>query len=129
MFDPMKGLAAVCLAGATAACGGHGVQSPPAQWIRPETIQRVVRARFSVFRRCYEAGLYTNPELAGLVAVRFVIDGNGEVHTAADGGSTMPDASVVECVVARFRELSFPHPDAGEKPVTVVYPIQFKPEP
>jgi hypothetical protein len=87
-------------------------------------IQRVVRARFPVFRRCYEAGLAINVNLTGRVMIKFVIDPNGEVHSAADEGSTLPNADVVACVAHHFLELSFPRPQP-DKPVTVVYPIQF----
>jgi hypothetical protein len=43
----------------------------------------------------------------------------------ADGGSDLPDQSVVQCVVRGFGNLSFPQPEGGM--VTVVYPIIFNP--
>jgi hypothetical protein len=91
----------------------------------PEVIQRVVRQNFGRFRLCYENGLKGNPALAGRVAVKFVIDRSGAVATTADGGSQLPDASVVQCVVRSFGNLSFPQPDNGL--VTVVYPLVFSP--
>ncbi len=91
----------------------------------PEVIQRIVRQNFGRFRLCYEAGLRNNPALQGRVAVKFVIDRKGAVASAADGGSDMPDASVVSCVVRSFSNLSFPEPEGGI--VTVVYPILFAP--
>lgn len=90
-----------------------------------ETIQRVVRQNFGQFRMCYENGLRTNPNLAGRVAVRFVISSDGRVTNAANGGSDLPDAGVVSCVVRGFYSLGFPAPESGV--VTVVYPIQFSP--
>ena len=91
----------------------------------PEVIQRVVRQNFGRFRLCYENGIRGNPNLQGRVAVKFVIDRSGAVATALDGGSDLPDQSVVQCVVRGFTNLSFPQPDNGM--VTVVYPIVFSP--
>ena len=90
-----------------------------------ETIQRVVRQSFGRFRLCYENGLKRNPTLQGRVAVRFVIDRNGTVANAGNGGSDLPDAAVVSCVVSAFTGLSFPAPEDGT--VRVVYPISFAP--
>ncbi len=91
----------------------------------PEVIQRIVRQNFGRFRLCYENGLRTNPALQGRVAVKFVIDEKGNVKTAGDGGSDLPDIAVVSCVVRGFGNLSFPQPEGGI--VTVVYPIIFNP--
>jgi hypothetical protein len=91
----------------------------------PEVIQRVVRQNFGRFKACYEGGLRGNPNLAGRVAVRFVIGREGDVSSAANGGSDLPDAGVVSCVTRAFYGLSFPHPDTGI--VTVTYPIVFSP--
>jgi len=90
-----------------------------------EVIQRIVRQNLGRFRLCYENGLRTNPELAGRVAVRFVIDRSGAVAVAQDGGSDMPDRGVIGCVVRGFQNLSFPEPDNAI--VTVFFPIVFSP--
>jgi hypothetical protein len=90
-----------------------------------EVIQRIVRQNFGRFKACYEGGLRGNPSLAGRVAVRFVIGREGEVSSAANGGSDLPDAGVVSCVTRAFYGLSFPHPASGI--VTVTYPIVFSP--
>jgi len=91
----------------------------------PEVIQRIVRQNFGRFRLCYENGMRTNPNLAGRVSVKFVIDRSGAVSTASDGGSDLPDQAVVSCTVRGFTNLSFPQPEGGI--VTVVYPIIFNP--
>jgi hypothetical protein len=92
----------------------------------PEVIQRVVRQNFGKFRFCYEAGLRENPALTGRVATRFVIDRNGAVTIAQDGGSDLPNQQVVQCVVRSFQSLSVPEPKDGM--VTVTYPITLTPE-
>lgn len=94
--------------------------------IPQEIIQRVVRQSFGRFRLCYENGLRSNPTLSGRVAVRFVIGRDGGVMSAANGGSSLPDAGVVSCVVNGFRSLQFPQIE-GAKVATVVYPIVFSP--
>lgn len=91
-----------------------------------EVIQRVVRQNFGRFRLCYENGLRGNPNLAGRVGVRFVIGRDGGVMSSANGGSDLPDAGVVSCVVGAFRGLQFPQSEEGGA-VTVTYPIMFSP--
>lgn len=91
----------------------------------PEVVQRIVRQNFGRFRLCYETGLRSNPNLQGRVAVRFLIGATGSVSAAGDGGSDLPDKSVVSCVVRAFNGLLFPAPEGGV--VTVVYPILFSP--
>jgi hypothetical protein len=91
----------------------------------PQVIQRIVRQNFGRFRLCYEKGLAANPNLQGRVSVRFVIDRNGAVSNAANGGSSMPSSEVTNCVLGAFYGLSFPKPEGGI--VTVSYPIAFSP--
>jgi hypothetical protein len=90
-----------------------------------EIIQRIVRQNFGRYRFCYQDGLRNNPSLAGRVAVRFVIGRDGAVSNVANGGSDLPDPSVVSCVVRGFYGLSFPAPEHGI--VTVTYPLMFSP--
>lgn len=91
----------------------------------PEIVQRVVRQNYARFRLCYEQGLTKNPKLEGRVTVRFVIGRNGSVSHVSNGGSDIPDSTVVECVMRAYYGLSFPQPEGGI--VTVVYPILFSP--
>ncbi len=85
----------------------------------------MVRQNFGRFRQCYEAGLRHSPSLQGRVAVRFVIDRDGAVSSAASAGSDLPDSGVVSCVISAYYGLSFPAPEGGI--VRVVYPILFQP--
>lgn len=91
----------------------------------PEVIQRIVRMNFGRFRACYESGLKKDPTLTGKVTVKFVIDREGAVSEASDGGSDLPDKAVVACVVRAFQGMSFPQPEGGV--VRVTYPIVFAP--
>ena len=92
----------------------------------PEVVQRIIRANFGRFRRCYEQGLKKNPIVQGRVTTRFLIGRDGSVAYASDGGSDLPDGNVVSCVVSAFSRLSFPEPAGGT--VVVEYPITFSPE-
>ena len=91
----------------------------------PEVIQRIVRQNFGRFRNCYVEGVRSNASLQGRVSVKFIIDRSGSVSYSADGGSDLPDPSVVSCIVRGFQNLSFPQPEGGM--VTVVYPLMFNP--
>jgi hypothetical protein len=91
----------------------------------PSLVQTIVRAGFRNFRKCYEDGLGRNRELRGRVTARFVIGRDGLVSNVADGGSSMPDEQVQECILKAYYQLRFPPPARGI--VTVVYPIKLEP--
>ena len=91
----------------------------------PEVIQRVVRQSFGRFRGCYEEGLRSNPNLEGRVTARFVIARDGSVAAVQSGGTDLPDAHVVSCVLCAYSSLTFPSPKDGI--VTVSYPLAFSP--
>lgn len=92
----------------------------------PEVVQRIVRRNFARFRLCYEDGVRKNPSLTGRVTTRFTIDRDGTVKGAPeDAGSDLPDASVVQCVLRAFSNVSYPQPEDGV--VTVVVPLLFSP--
>ena len=129
--------------------------APRSGRLPPELIQAVVRSHFKDFRVCYEAGLTRNPELAGRVTTRFVIDREGRVDSVSVGqrpipktdedakalrflervngglpshvygNTTLPDEEVLRCIGEMHLELQFPKPEGGI--VTVVYPISFSP--
>jgi outer membrane biosynthesis protein TonB len=91
----------------------------------PEIVQRIVRQNHERFLRCYKSALGRSPMLQGRVTTKFVIGRDGTVPRSADGGSDLPDAEVVQCVIRGFQTLKFPEPEEGI--VTVVYPLFFNP--
>ncbi len=113
--------------------GSHRTKAPQVRMgatqvsgrLPPEVIRRIVRQNYGRFRLCYEQGLGRNPNLEGRVTVRFVIGRDGAVSNVSNGGSDLPDSSVVGCVVKAFYGLSFPKPEGGI--VTVQYPIMLEP--
>lgn len=90
----------------------------------PEIVRRIVRASLAPVRYCYEKGLVKNPALSGKVTVQFVIGLDGAV-VSAQSTSTLAEPDVESCVVAVFRRMAFPKPDAGL--VQVNYPLLFRP--
>jgi hypothetical protein len=93
--------------------------------LEPKVIQDAVRAHYGTFRKCYEEGLGRNAELKGRVSARFVIGLDGSVSNVSNGGSDLPDTTVVSCVLQAFYGIQFPQPKCGI--VTVVYPIMLEP--
>lgn len=89
------------------------------------TIRTVVGGNTARFRMCYEQGLARASTLSGRVVVRFVIGRDGTVSNVSNGGSELADASVTNCVIRAFYDLSFARPESGI--VTVTYPLIFRP--
>lgn len=90
-----------------------------------EVISRIVRQNLGRFRLCYENGLRTSPNLAGVVKVTFTIRADGTVSSTQATGDLV-DSTVRACVARAFTNLSFPTPEGGGV-VKVIYPISFSP--
>jgi beta-lactamase regulating signal transducer with metallopeptidase domain len=119
----------------TVAARNRGAAPPTASpdgRVTPEKVQAVVRTHFDVFTACYDAGLRSDPKLAGIVNVKSVVDRDGvTVQTQDVGnsdapwpGTTLPDKNVVACIVSEFGKITYP---PGPGFITVLYPIQFGP--
>ena len=98
---------------------------PVTNYIPPDVIMKPIRARAACMRGCYRAGLARNPELSGRIAVRFVVDTDGWVRRARVDSDDMGDRDVADCVRRAFVGLRYEESSSG--PVTVIYPIVFKP--
>ena len=94
--------------------GGIQVESTVVQGrIPPEAIGRVTRAHLGSLQRCYDEGLARDPRLAGQVTVRFVLQKEGRLTNIEGSASSLPDESVIGCVVRAFRGMSFPRFEGG----------------
>ena len=69
-----------------------------------QEIERVIKQRMGLIRRCYTRELRRNPELQGTVKVRFVIDRDGKVKYAAIRGSELGNAIVEDCLVEEMQK-------------------------
>jgi TonB family protein len=89
-----------------------------------ELVRAMVHRHLAALRACYVHGLARTPGLRGRVVVHFTIQPSGAVAGARAGSSSLPDASVVDCVVRTVGAIPFPQPP-GELHVT--YPFVFQP--
>jgi len=89
-----------------------------------QRIENIVHAGFPLFAYCYRAGLERDPELGGLVRLRFVIDEEGAVMGVMDSGSEFGDPYALDCMAEGIFALSFPRPTGGD--VRVQYRIVFE---
>jgi TonB family protein len=90
-----------------------------------EVILAVVKRHQSELRFCFEQQAQKNPALAGKVAVAFTIDPSGAVADAAVSETSLDDANVEACMLARIRRWRFPEPKNGGT-VGVNFPWVFK---
>lgn len=86
-------------------------------------ITRVVGARQSGIKYCYEKALARAPELAGKVTVNWRIMLDGKVGSVMIEGSTLGDRDVEDCITRQVRRWSFPKPEGGM--CQVRYPFVF----
>lgn len=93
--------------------------------LAPDAVDKVVRAKLDPVRACYEGELRKNPTLQGRVAVKLAIDASGAVAQACNGGSDLPSATAIACIVQASSQLSFPAPEGGT--VNVVVPFMLSP--
>lgn len=77
-----------------------------------DAVDVVLKPRLPLVARCFAAGLAASPDLGGRVEIRLEIGKTGEVMTALDAESSLPDRGVVGCILGQLAEASFP-PSAG----------------
>jgi hypothetical protein len=104
---------------------GNSRRVNPDGRMAPESIQSHVRGHFGELLTCYEAGRKRDPQLTGIVTVKYVIGEDGAPKNVAGESSTLPDEATVDCVLEVFRKLRFDESQRGN--VNVVYPIKFAP--
>jgi outer membrane biosynthesis protein TonB len=90
-----------------------------------DQIAAVINRHMGEVIYCYEKGLQVNPDLAGRVSMKFVINGGGRVSSANVGGSSLNNVKVEACIVNRLRGWPFPKPVGGVN-VKVEYPFALK---
>jgi TonB family protein len=92
--------------------------------IDKDTIRRIVRAHINEVRSCYNQGLVSNPNLAGRVAIQFVIIPTGKVGSAAVQENSTKNSNVGNCIAKAVKRWKFPRPQNGGN-VIVSYPFQL----
>jgi TonB family protein len=91
-----------------------------------DVIRRYIRRNLNSIRYCYEQELVRRPDLAGRVAVQFVISGQGSVSSSTVNSSTLGDPAAEQCVARAVQRIGFPETDDGGV-VIVTYPFLFQP--
>ncbi len=105
----------------------HGGSWELAERVSAADIRRVIANHRHLIRYCYEQALVTRPELAGRVAVRFVIGESGAVTESTITESEV-DGDVADCVAGRVALMPFPSPGPGAM-LVVSYPFVFRAAP
>jgi hypothetical protein len=91
--------------------------------IDKELIRKVIQDHAAQIRYCYEQQLAVNPRLQGKVSIKWVINGDGSASSPQVDASatTLEDAKVHECMMARITSWAFPKPKGGGIAV-ITYP-------
>ncbi|MBS2030006.1 MAG: TonB family protein, partial [Deltaproteobacteria bacterium] len=87
-----------------------------------ELIRQVIHRNRQQIQYCYEMQLTRFPNLAGKVAISFVIGPEGTVQMSKVAQSNMNNPELEQCVAQRFKSWLFPKPKGGGI-VQVTYPI------
>jgi hypothetical protein len=112
-------------AGATSPEPAPPSPQPAPDELTQAAVVRVIRARHSDFRACYEDALRTRPEIRGRMSVEIMIQPDGTVGSArAVELSSSP--SLDECVLEIFRRMRWARGRATETAFT--YPLIFAPQ-
>ncbi|MCC6278665.1 MAG: energy transducer TonB [Oligoflexia bacterium] len=89
-----------------------------------EQVDAVIRRNLGQVTYCYERVLQTNPNLGGRVALKFFVNGGGQVSSANITSSSLGSPEIEKCLVTRLKGWQFPKPRGGVT-VKVSYPFVF----
>jgi len=90
-----------------------------------DEVGKVIHAKISEIRYCYESSMLRKPELEGKLVIDFVISNAGRVRTANVKETSVQDERLNECILKRLARWEFPKPKSGVE-VAVSYPFIFK---
>lgn len=72
-----------------------------------KTFEKAVRAALPTFGLCYQAGVISNPNLQGVVAIEASVDSDGWLSNVKGYGS-LPDGGVVRCLTRSVEGMIVP---------------------
>lgn len=78
-----------------------------------DAVRKVVRGNLGRIGTCRDAAVERGLKGGGRLSVRFVIDREGTVTTASNGGTDLKDDALIGCVVRAFSSMKFPAPGSG----------------
>lgn len=88
-----------------------------------EVVGCFLKSRRPAVRDCYRSGLKRDPDLVGELALKILIGSDGRVIESSVARSSLPDATMRQCVLAHFASLRFPALDADS--FTLVQRMRF----
>jgi hypothetical protein len=91
-----------------------------------DPVRRIVRAHINEVRNCYNQGLMKDPQLAGRVTIKFVIEADGGVGSAVVEANELSEPQVGQCISGAVLKWNFPKPRGGGN-VIVIYPFVLTP--
>lgn len=109
--------------------GGAKAQPPgpaPVGNLSKDEITKVLKRHQNEVRHCYEQALRLKPELAGKIAVKFIVGATGDVLDSEIASDTLNDENLKACMLKLVRSWKFPEPRGGGN-VTITYPWVFNP--
>jgi hypothetical protein len=86
-------------------------------------VREVVSTTYDQLQACYGQALMRDHSASGKVNFEFVIGRNGRVADAWVSDATLRDCAAIDCMLTKFRALSFPEPVG--RSVRVIYPISY----
>jgi outer membrane biosynthesis protein TonB len=89
--------------------------------LEKDVIRRVIQRHIGEVKRCYEAQLEKDKDLAGKIMVRFLIGVEGKVTESGIQESTLKSPAAEKCIADAVRGWEFPRPRGGT--VAVSYPF------
>lgn len=90
-----------------------------------DQVHDTVSRNMSAITACYDAGLKTNPILAGTVRTKFEVSKSGRINYAVIEQSDLKNKDVESCITESMKTWVFPKPVSGAA-VTASYPFLFK---
>lgn len=79
----------------------------------PEVIKKVLSDKAGAVKACYQKELQSNPDLAGSIKVKFVINPGGQVVGVKIESSNIDNSKVEECISALIKSMRFPQAKGG----------------
>lgn len=95
----------------------HVGQAEPAITFSPDYARAQARARHAQIDACYQKALEKEPELGGLLVVRYTVSRDGSIGSVR-AASEARHADLEKCVAREFYGMSFPQPEGGIVPIT-----------
>lgn len=105
---------------------GHssGKSKTPAATLANEEIEDAIQQRQSLFQRCWTQRLKDNPALVGRLLLQFEISPRGRVQDVQVAESTIPDQTMIRCVVSVLERISFR--EFGGGAINLTFPLSFE---